>query len=161
MRKLSLATLLPAIGLAACGGGIAVRGTGVSAPPRPAGCELEILQKPPARPYEVLADLETHLTLVPREGALSVVQPKACALGADALIVIQNMVLNEFGHTLVEVTAIRYRPPAPAPEPEPEPATPPPAAPPAPAPEPATPPVPAPDAPKPRPPASESTTPAR
>ena len=143
MRKLSVAAkLLPAIGLAACGGGIAVRGTGVSAPPKPAGCELEILQKAPARPYEVLADLETHLRLVPREGALSVVQPKACALGADALIVVQNMVLNEFGHTLVEVTAIRYRPPAPAPEPEP--ATPPPAAPPAPAPEPAIPAVPAP-----------------
>ncbi len=114
MRKLSIAAALATLGLAACGG-VTVRRTGVTAPPRPAGCDLEVLYQAPARPYDALADLESHVSHVPREGALSVVKPKACELGADALVVVRNMVLNELGHTLVAVTAIKYRPPTPAP----------------------------------------------
>jgi hypothetical protein len=123
MRKLGLAMLLSASVLASCGG-VTVHRRGASAPPKPRDCELEILQKPPPRPYEVLADLTSHVTVVPREGALSVLRPKACELGADALIVIQNMVLNELGHTLVAATAIRYRPETPRAEPTPAPASP-------------------------------------
>jgi hypothetical protein len=111
MRRLSLAALLSASSLAACGG-VTVRHRGASAPAKPPGCELEILQEAPPRPYDVLADLHSHVTVVPREGALSVLRSKACELGADALIVVQNMVLNELGHTLVAATAIRYRPEA-------------------------------------------------
>jgi hypothetical protein len=127
MRTLPLVSPLALLLLAACGGGVTVRPTGFAAAAKPRTCELEVLQKAPDRPYDALADLESHVTNVPPEGALSVVTPKACELGADAVIVVRNMVLNEFGHTLVAVTAIKYRlllPPsttgvAPAPEPEP------------------------------------------
>ena len=110
MRKPSPAVALALLALSGCGGGITVRNAGATAPPKPKGCELEVLQKAPRdRPYDALADLESHVTNVPEEGALSVVKPKACELGADAIIVVRNMVLNEFGHTLVAVTAISTR----------------------------------------------------
>jgi hypothetical protein len=110
MRNASAAAVLATVVLAGCatGGPVTVRSYGVSAPAKQPGCGLEVLQKPPARPYDVLAELESHVTMVPPEGALSVVKPKACELGADAIIVERNMVLNEFGHTLVAVTAIRW-----------------------------------------------------
>jgi hypothetical protein len=107
-----LAVLLAAAVSAACshagGSGVTVRQSGIVAPPRPAGCGLEVLQKPPTRPYYPLGEIESHVTSVPPEGALSVVKPKACELGADAIIVDRNMVLNEVGHVLVAVTAIRW-----------------------------------------------------
>jgi hypothetical protein len=116
MRKPSPTVALALLALSGCGGGLTVRNAGATAPPKPKGCELEVLQKAPRdRPYDALADLESHVTNVPEEGALSVVKPKACELGADAIIVVRNMVLNEFGHTLVAVTAIKYAPPAAAP----------------------------------------------
>ena len=125
MRKVSSpAAALAALALAACGGGITVRRTAASAPPKPASCELEILQKAPPRPYDELASLESHVTHVPKDGALSVLKPKACELGADALVVVRNMVLNELGHTLVAAIAIRYRPEAPKAETAPAPAGP-------------------------------------
>lgn len=112
MRTLSRAALgLALLGLAACGGGVTVRWTGVAAPPRPADCDLEVLRKAPERPYDALAGLDAHVVHVPPEGALSVVKGKACELGADAIVVDQEMILNELGHTLVSVTAIKYRPP--------------------------------------------------
>jgi len=122
MRSALLAApALAVLGLSACGG-VTVRRTGVAAPPKAVSCDLEVLQKAPDRPYEALADLETHVTRVPPEGALSVVKPMACRLGADAIIVVRDMVLNEQGHTLVAVTAIKYRPPTLAPDEAPEPA---------------------------------------
>jgi len=123
MRTLSRAALgLALLGLAACGGGVTVRWTGVAAPPRPANCDLEVFRKAPERPYDALAGLDAHVTLVPGEGALSVVKGKACELGADAIVVDQEMILNELGHTLVSTTAIKYRPAPPAPVEEPAPA---------------------------------------
>jgi hypothetical protein len=108
--------------LAACattgssaGDAVTVRKSGISAPQKPAGCALEILQKPPSRPYQSLGEIESHVTRVPPAGAVSVVTPKACELGADAIIVDRNMVLNVVGHVLVSVTAIRWAGEAPAP----------------------------------------------
>jgi hypothetical protein len=126
MRRLSCAVLgLALLALAGCGGpGVTIRRTGLSAPPRPAGCDLEVLRNPPERPYDALADLESHVTRVPPEGALSVVKPEACALGADAIVVVRELITNELGHTLVAVTAIKYRPGAPPQEPAPPPAPP-------------------------------------
>src|SRR6185369_17457924 len=116
MRTLPFPALLGVLLLAGCGGGVTVRPTGFAAAARPKNCDPEILRRAPDRPYDSLADLESHVTLVPPDGALSVVMPKACELGADAVIVIRDMVLNEFGHTLVAVTAIKFRvPPLPAP----------------------------------------------
>lgn len=103
-------------------------------PPRPADCGLEFLKDPPKQPYDELADLESHVTSPPPGpwGALEVLRPKACELGADALIVRRNFVTNEFGHVLVAGTAIKYKAAESAPPPaEPAPAEPP-AAPPAP-----------------------------
>jgi hypothetical protein len=119
MRNASSAAVLATAVLAACatGGPVTVRSYGVSAPAKQPGCGLEVLQKPPARPYDTLGEIESHVTNVPPEGALSVVKPKACELGADAIIVERNMVLNEFGHVLVAVTAIRWPTAAPATEP--------------------------------------------
>lgn len=106
---------LAALVLAACGGGVTVRNVRGGGPPRPADCELEVLRTAPGRPHDALADLESHVTRVPPGGALSVVMPAACRLGADAIVVTRDMVLNELGHTFVAVTAIRYRSPAPGP----------------------------------------------
>jgi hypothetical protein len=110
MRNASSAVVLATAVLAACatGGPVTVRSYGLAAPAKQPGCGLEVLQKPPARPYDTLAEIESHVTNVPPQGALSVVKPKACELGADAIIVERNMVLNEFGHVLVSVTAIRW-----------------------------------------------------
>jgi hypothetical protein len=120
------------------------------APPVPAGgrtpdCPLELLYKPPARPYEPLGHKLEHVMAVPPGGAPEVLRPWACALGADAVIVERNQVLNLMDHVLVEGTAIRYTlaptpppeaPPAATPAPAPDAAPPPPAPPPEPKPSP-------------------------
>jgi hypothetical protein len=135
MRNVSSAVVLATVVLAACatGGPVTVRSYGISAPAKQPGCGLEVLQKPPNRPYETLGEIESHVTSVPPQGALAVVKPKACELGADAIIVDRNMVLNEVGHVLVSVRAIRWPTPAPPPPAEVSPSavstvTPPPAA---------------------------------
>jgi len=87
------------------------------APPKPPGCQPEILEKAPLRPYTALGELKSHLTNPPPQGAVSVLLPKACELGADAVIVQRNNVLNAFGHVLVDVIAIRWAPEPPAAEP--------------------------------------------
>jgi len=132
--------------LAACAGagqaGMVERAPGaVTADPRPADCSIEFVYSPPTRAYDVLGDLTNHVTAVPPEGAQETLRPKACKLGADAVIITRNQVLNLFDHRLVEGTAIKYKaapPAAPAPAPEqkpaPQPAAPPPAATPAPQP---------------------------
>jgi hypothetical protein len=121
VRSLAPALLLV---LAACGGVKVVPTGAVPGPARPADCPLEFLYKAPERPYEALADLESHVTAVPKGGAVEVLREKGCALGADAVIVERNQVLNEYGHALVVGTAIRWKPaapPAPAATPAPEP----------------------------------------
>jgi nucleoid-associated protein YgaU len=106
-----LAAALLALTLAACaGGGVTVRPGPATATARAPGCRVEILYAAPARPFDVLADLESHVTLPPRAGAPSVLVPKACELGADALLVLKSQELNELGHVLLVATAIKYRP---------------------------------------------------
>jgi hypothetical protein len=109
MRNASRAAVA-ALAVCACAslGGPEVRKTDVVAPPKPPGCGLEVLRKRPARPYDTLGTVTSHLTSPPKD-PLSIVTPTACELGADAIIVDQNMVLNELGHVLVSVTAIRWR----------------------------------------------------
>jgi hypothetical protein len=112
MRELTLTLPLLATLAVACAGaasGVRVHRSGIAAPAKPAACELDVYSKAPPRPHDRLGELESHVRLVPPEGALSVVRPAACELGADAIVVDRNMVLNEFGHTFVAVTAIRYR----------------------------------------------------
>lgn len=92
--------------------------------PRPPDCGLEYLKDPPQRPYDQLAELETHVTSpAPGPyGALEALRPTACELGADALIVQRNFVTNEFGHAIVAGIAIKYRAAQAAPPPPAEPA---------------------------------------
>jgi hypothetical protein len=104
---------VPAAALLACGGFSAVKvsPTGAFADPRPAGCDLEFLAEAPKRGFDTLADLQSHVTLPPRGGAREVLRDKACALGADAIILTRDFVLNEYGHVLVEGKAIKYQGP--------------------------------------------------
>ena len=109
---LTLALLaLLALGATACSHTPPVPG-GAKKPP---DCALEILRTPPTRPYEVLEQISNHVMNVPAAGAVEAMRPRACALGADALIVTREQVLNYFGHTLVEGNAIRWVAPAAAP----------------------------------------------
>ncbi len=134
MKIRSLLALL-ALGTAACAGAPTVpAGTPTGAPglARPPNCPLEFLYKLPERPYEALGSRQNHVMYVPPGGALETLRPWACALGADAVIVERNQVLNIADQVLVEGTAIRYVlvpvvqvapiEPAPAPPPEPKPA---------------------------------------
>jgi len=109
--------------LAGCGG-IRVSPSGVAAAARPAGCALEVLNQAPDRPYDELGKLDTHLTQTLRGGPREVLRDPACRLGADAVIVEKEFILNEYGHALVAGTAIRYRlvPPAPPTADKPSPA---------------------------------------
>jgi hypothetical protein len=132
MKRLALTVLwLTLLGSAACAAGVKVvpSGSGVTAPARPPDCALELLRKAPDRPHDELAELTAHVTAMPAGGALEVVRRQACALGADAFVVDREQVLNEFGHTLVSGTAIRFGPlpppPPPAATPEPKPQVPP------------------------------------
>jgi hypothetical protein len=103
--------------------------------PRPAGCAVEILEKRPERPHDEIAELTEHVTRPPADGVLGVLRAPACAVGADAVIVVRRVVVNDYGHLLVSGVAIKYRTqPAPSEPPAPpaaEPATPRPAEPPA------------------------------
>jgi hypothetical protein len=106
---------LPLLGAVSCSGAQPVPPGG-----RTPDCPLEFLYKPPARAYEALGHKQAHVMSVPPGGALEVLRPWACALGADAVIVERNQVLNLMDHVLVEGSAIRYVPaPAPAPEAQP------------------------------------------
>lgn len=132
-----------ALVLAGCGRSVQVHRTASTAASRPSSCDLAYFYKTPGEPYDELGDLETHLTSPPTKGAIEALRPEACRLGADALIVTKNQVLNELGHTLVAGTAIKFRPLGAAPaaaSPEPPTAAPPEPAAPA---EPAKPPEPA------------------
>jgi hypothetical protein len=111
MKTSALALSVALTTLAGCGGGVTVKpsGTDLHLQPLPKDCSLEFLQKAPGRPYDELADLTAHVTKVPAAGAAEVLHEKACALGADAVIVTREFVTNPYGHTLVAGTAIKYK----------------------------------------------------
>ncbi len=101
---------------------IALLGAGCSGPqvrwssagprpePRPADCAVELLEKRPERPHDEIAELTEHVTRPPADGVLGLLRAPACAVGADAVIVIRRVVLNDYGHLLVSAVAIKYRP---------------------------------------------------
>jgi hypothetical protein len=116
MRRIHAASTA-LLALAGCGGlGVKVTPIGPEAAfaPRPDGCAVEFLQKRPARPHDDLAELTTHLTVIPEAGPLEALREPACRLGADAVVVTRRFVINELGHTLVAGVAIRYRAEPPA-----------------------------------------------
>lgn len=109
-NPLAVVIALAALASSGCGGGVTVRpsGTDLKLPPKPGNCSLEFLQSSPGRPFDEIAELSAHLTKPPAEGAPEALRAKACALGADAVIVTRNFVTNEFGHVLVAGTAIHF-----------------------------------------------------
>lgn len=118
MKPGSLALALAGLALSACSSvHVVPTASATHAQPRPSDCPLELLRSPPEKPYDELAELTSHVTAPPKGGALEVLRPKACELGADAVIVLRDQVLNEMGHTLVAGIAIKFRP-----EPEQKPA---------------------------------------
>jgi len=89
---------------------------------KPDDCAIEFLERVPSRPYEELGELSYHVTNPPHAGSVQrpyeALRPGACRLGADAVVVTRNFVLNQLGHVLVEGMAIKYvemAPPAPRP----------------------------------------------
>jgi hypothetical protein len=127
------AALAAALSLSACAG----------AKPAP-DCRVEFLFTPPARPSERLEVFDELVRVIPPGGAHEALRGRACALGADAVVITRSMVVNLLDHTHVQGYAIKWTP-APAAPPAPEAAAPQP--PPAPAPAPTEPAAPA--APKP------------
>jgi hypothetical protein len=125
-RSAVLLPLLLALG-ACAGSGAAVVPSGEASAAKPRDCALEFLYKAPDRPYDELGEVTEHTTTTTPEAAREALRPRACELGADALILTRHVVTNAYGHELVSGIAIKYTEPvreAPAeakPEAKPEP----------------------------------------
>ena len=100
-----------AVALSACGtASVSRSGSTARAPARASGCTVEFLQHPPQRKYENLGTMYSYWSRV--IDVKNALRPKACELGADAVIVTQDSVVVG-GRTgregkLVAGTAIRY-----------------------------------------------------
>jgi len=120
LASLGAALALP-FALAACAGmGVKVVRLGAEAPPRPAGCAIEFLEKRPERPYEELAEMSTTATAPDPAQALQVLREPACRLGADAVLVTGRVVSNIYGKTVAAGIALRWLPSPAEPPPTPE-----------------------------------------
>jgi len=108
------------LGAVSCAGAPPVAG-GAS---RASDCPLELLFTRPERPFEELGEKSIQVMRQLPGGAPEALRPWGCGLGADAIIVTRNQVVNLFDHSLVEGTAIKWVPPPPPP-PAPEPVEPP------------------------------------
>jgi hypothetical protein len=118
--KRETTAVIVAFALAACAGAQAASQAGA----RPSDCPLEFLYKAPSQPYDTLGELQIQTTVPVHGSAVEVMRPAGCKLGADAIIVTRNQVLDLFDHAMVEGTAIRFRPAAPPPQAEASPSEP-------------------------------------
>jgi hypothetical protein len=97
----------------ACGSGSAAvkpSPSGAKAEPRPPDCTVEFLNNAPERKYDELGELYGYYSreVEPQD----VLREKACALGADAVIVTKDFVIStESGPDRKSIagTAIKYR----------------------------------------------------
>jgi hypothetical protein len=114
MRSISAAAALALLAVGTGCGNVKVRPeeNGVRLDPKPADCDLDLLFKAPQRPYEKIAELDAHVTTA--GGSPEVFREKACELGADAVIVIRDFIINPLGHKVLAVMAIKYDGPAPS-----------------------------------------------
>lgn len=82
-------------------------GSGVSAAPRATDCTVEFFHtKPPERPYDELATIHYRGATGSAFAAQEALREKACAAGADAVIVVRDFVPQL---AVMTGTAIRYR----------------------------------------------------
>ncbi len=104
LATLAAAALLAALSLSACAG----------AKPAP-DCRVEFLFTQPTRPYERLEVFDEMVRTVPPGGAHLALRGRACAMGADAVVITKSMVVNLLDHTNVQGYAIKWTPPEAAP----------------------------------------------
>ncbi len=83
-------------------------GSGVHGTPKPADCAIPFFRAPPADPYDELGTLHLETRANDPARALDALREKACALGADAVVITQEF--TRIGDSAVmKGTALRYR----------------------------------------------------
>jgi hypothetical protein len=85
------------------GAGAKVRST-----PRPSGCSIQVFAAAPAAPFDELGTLHLETAKNAPDRALEAMRDKACALGADAMVIIQPYAQTGDSAAMT-ATAIRYR----------------------------------------------------
>jgi hypothetical protein len=116
------------LALSGCGAHVSVTpsGSGTSAPAKPPGCSLPFFRVPPLdQPYDEMATLH-YTTRAYQAGdpadAQEAIRQKACALGADAVLVTREFAPGVAGGKgsppTMTGTAIKFRAPRPTPAPE-------------------------------------------
>jgi hypothetical protein len=97
--------------LMACGSvGVKPSRFGGEAASRPPDCTVEFLHKPPERAYDELGEMYSYYSWVAEPQ--HVLREKACALGADAVIVTRDFLISTVhgpDRKLVVGIAIKYR----------------------------------------------------
>ena len=116
---LVVAVVATSVALAGCGT-IKVRRSSSSQvlrlEPKPADCDLDWLPRaPPRRAYQEIAELSAHVT-TPPFASPEVLRETACELGADAVVMIRNFVINPLGHKIIAGMAIKYDEPLQTPD---------------------------------------------
>ncbi len=82
-------------------------GSGIHEPPRPPDCDVRVLRGDPGG-YESLGELQLNTRVNSPSRALDALREKACALGADALVVTRDFTVTGDSATMA-ATALRYR----------------------------------------------------
>lgn len=89
-------------------------GTRVTAAPKPPGCNVPVLRNAPSdRPFDELASIHYTMTQSSRGDpveAAALIRDRACALGADAVLVTQEFVPGGDRPPTMAALAIRFRP---------------------------------------------------
>lgn len=118
-RLAALACLALAAGCSSVS--VAPSGLGLYPAARPAGCAIEFIRtKAPERPYDELASIHWEGTMKGAAVAQEDLRARACALGADAVVVTRDYVpYTQNASGFMTGTAIKYRavPAAPAAQP--------------------------------------------
>jgi hypothetical protein len=89
---------------------VSVKPSEFKAAARPNDCQVEFLQKPPAKAYDALGELYGYWPTEAKPA--DVLREKACEMGADAVIVTRDFLIsNVTGPYRKQIagTAIKYR----------------------------------------------------
>ena len=125
LRAAAVAAFAGSAAIAACcaaspsSSSVSVKPSEIKVAARPRDCQVEFLQKPPARAYDALGEL--HGNWPTEVKPADVLREKACEMGADAVIVTRDYLIpTGAGPARTEIagTVIKYReaaPVAPAP----------------------------------------------
>jgi len=108
-RSHSASALLAAAALAAaCAPRVNVVGSGKHAPAKPSDCTIRFFREPPGPIYDELGELRVETPFNSPARAQEAMRERACALGADAVVITQE--LTDVGNGGVMVgTALKFR----------------------------------------------------